>query len=152
MEDEEDDDDDEDDEEEEEEDEGDDEDEHTLTFDHQMDDSEAGVDSGTTAVVALLRKRSLFVANAGDSRCVLCRSGKALDLSVDHKPEDEPERNRIMKAGGVVTQVIFTLIGVIHFILAVFYNCFQLLIFHHTENVLFDYSVQKKSGRSANSS
>lgn len=43
------------------------------------------------------------MANAGDSRCVLCRAGKAVDLSIDHKPEDEAERNRIEKAGGNVT-------------------------------------------------
>ena len=45
----------------------------------------------------------MYVANAGDSRCVLCRAGKAIDLSLDHKPEDEPERQRIEKAGGFVT-------------------------------------------------
>ena len=44
-----------------------------------------------------------MVANAGDSRCVLSRGGQALDLSFDHKPEDEPELNRIEKAGGKVT-------------------------------------------------
>ena len=37
---------------------------------------EPGNDSGCTAVVALLRGRDLFVANAGDSRCVICRDGK----------------------------------------------------------------------------
>ena len=62
-----------------------------------------GSDSGCTAVVALLRGRDLFVANAGDSRCVVCREGKAVDMSVDHKPEDELEKNRINKAGGRVT-------------------------------------------------
>lgn len=42
--------------------------------------------SGTTAVVALLRDFDLHVANAGDSRCVLCRKdGKAFDMSDDHK-------------------------------------------------------------------
>lgn len=30
---------------------------------------------GTTAVVALLKGSELYVANAGDSRCVLCRNG-----------------------------------------------------------------------------
>jgi serine/threonine protein phosphatase PrpC len=64
-----------------------------------------GLDSGCTAVVALLRdNKHLYVANAGDSRCVVCRQGKAIDMSIDHKPEDELERNRIEKAGGEVTK------------------------------------------------
>ncbi len=62
-----------------------------------------GSDSGCTAVVALLRGRHLYVANAGDSRCVVSRGGKALDMSVDHKPEDDIERKRIEAAGGKVT-------------------------------------------------
>lgn len=36
-----------------------------------------------------LLKDKVMVANAGDSRAVLCREGTAVDLSVDHKPEDE---------------------------------------------------------------
>lgn len=62
-----------------------------------------GSSSGCTAVVALLVDQDLFVANAGDSRCVVCRDGKALDMSVDHKPEDAEELLRINKAGGRVT-------------------------------------------------
>jgi len=62
-----------------------------------------GNDSGCTAVVALLRGNELFVANAGDSRCVVCRDGKAIEMSFDHKPEDTPERDRIENAGGKVT-------------------------------------------------
>merc|ERR1712071_159327 len=64
---------------------------------------EPGSDSGCTAVVGLIHKNTLFVANAGDSRCVLSRAGTAVALSADHKPEDEPERSRIQRAGGVVT-------------------------------------------------
>merc|ERR1719278_1371032 len=64
---------------------------------------EPGNDSGCTAVVALLRGNELFVANAGDSRCVVCRDGKAIEMSFDHKPEDTPERERIENAGGKVT-------------------------------------------------
>ncbi|XP_055917685.1 probable protein phosphatase CG10417 [Eupeodes corollae] len=64
---------------------------------------EPGKDSGCTAVVALLHGRDLYVANAGDSRCVVCRNGKAIEMSLDHKPEDELESNRITKAGGRVT-------------------------------------------------
>lgn len=62
-----------------------------------------GSSSGCTAVVALLHKNELFVANAGDSRCVVCRDGKAMDMSFDHKPEDPEELERIRKAGGRVT-------------------------------------------------
>lgn len=61
-----------------------------------------GSDSGCTAVVAILKDRDLYVANAGDSRCVLCREGNAFELSLDHKPEDEGELERIKKAGGTV--------------------------------------------------
>ncbi|PAA80067.1 hypothetical protein BOX15_Mlig004716g2, partial [Macrostomum lignano] len=63
-----------------------------------------GVDSGTTAVVALMVGDRLFVANAGDSRAVLSDAGVAVDMSDDHKPEDEPERQRIETAGGHVTK------------------------------------------------
>ncbi|NWI17235.1 PPM1G phosphatase, partial [Crypturellus soui] len=64
---------------------------------------EPGSDSGTTAVVALIRGKQLIVANAGDSRCVVSEGGKAVDMSYDHKPEDEVELARIKNAGGKVT-------------------------------------------------
>lgn len=62
-----------------------------------------GKASGCTAVVALISGRELFVANAGDSRCIVSRGGKVVEMSFDHKPEDEIELNRIRKAGGRVT-------------------------------------------------
>lgn len=62
-----------------------------------------GSDSGTTAVVALIRGKQLVVANAGDSRCVVSVGGRALDMSYDHKPEDYMELTRIRNAGGKVT-------------------------------------------------
>ena len=37
--------------------------------------SQPGSDSGTTAVVALIRGKQLIVANAGDSRCVVSERG-----------------------------------------------------------------------------
>lgn len=64
---------------------------------------EVGKDSGTTAIVSVIKGNKLFVANVGDSRCVLCRNGKAIELSTDHKPEDEDEFSRIEKAGAKVT-------------------------------------------------
>jgi protein phosphatase PTC1 len=48
------------------------------------------------------RQRVLYTANVGDARIVLCRNGKALRLSYDHKGNDENEGKRIAKAGGLI--------------------------------------------------
>lgn len=48
------------------------------------------------------RQRVLYTANVGDARIVLCRNGKALRLSYDHKSSDENEKKRIANAGGKV--------------------------------------------------
>lgn len=45
------------------------------------------------------RQRVLYTANVGDARIVLCRNGKALRLSYDHKGSDENEGKRIANAG-----------------------------------------------------
>ncbi|ONK59462.1 uncharacterized protein A4U43_C08F6670 [Asparagus officinalis] len=58
--------------------------------------------SGTTALTALVVGRSLVVANAGDCRAVLCRRGKAIEMSRDHKPACIRERKRIEASGGYV--------------------------------------------------
>ncbi|KAJ7947590.1 Protein phosphatase 2C [Quillaja saponaria] len=57
---------------------------------------------GSTAVVAILTPYKIIVANCGDSRAVLCRNGKAVPLSSDHKPDRPDELNRIQEAGGRV--------------------------------------------------
>ena len=57
---------------------------------------------GTTLVTLLVTRRSLTVANVGDSRAVLCRAGVALPLSRDHKPKVSAERQRILHAGGFI--------------------------------------------------
>ncbi|CAO1421169.1 unnamed protein product [Diamesa tonsa] len=64
---------------------------------------EPGKDSGCTAVAAVLRGLDLYVANAGDSRCIVCRKGKVVEMSFDHKPEDTTEFERIRNAGGRVS-------------------------------------------------
>ncbi|KAJ4718658.1 Protein phosphatase 2C family protein [Melia azedarach] len=61
-----------------------------------------GPTCGSTACVAVIRNMQLIVANAGDSRCVLSRKGQAYNMSKDHKPELEVERERILKAGGFI--------------------------------------------------
>ena len=63
------------------------------------------IHAGATAIVAVITGRILTVANAGDSRCVLCRAnGVTFALSFDHKPQQEREMNRITRAGGFVNQ------------------------------------------------
>lgn len=59
-------------------------------------------DAGSTASTAVLVGDRLLVANVGDSRAVVCRAGKAVALSSDHKPNRKDERQRIEEAGGVV--------------------------------------------------
>ncbi len=54
-------------------------------------------DAGTTALAALIAGDALLVANAGDCRAVMCRRGRAIDLSRDHNAESEAER---VKAAG----------------------------------------------------
>lgn len=44
----------------------------------------------------------LVVANAGDCRAVLCRRGKAIEMSRDHKPISISEKMRIEASGGYV--------------------------------------------------
>lgn len=57
---------------------------------------------GCTATIVLLANERIYCANAGDSRTVLCRDGKAIEMSHDHKPTDENEKARIEAAGGMV--------------------------------------------------
>eukprot|EP01107_Rhizomastix_libera_P000150 TRINITY_DN1028_c0_g1_i2.p1 TRINITY_DN1028_c0_g1~~TRINITY_DN1028_c0_g1_i2.p1 ORF type:complete len:314 (-),score=89.04 TRINITY_DN1028_c0_g1_i2:61-1002(-) len=60
---------------------------------------------GCTAVSCIYhsKTKTLYVANAGDSRIVLCHGGVAVPLSIDHKPNVESESSRILKAGGYIT-------------------------------------------------
>eukprot|EP01015_Nassula_variabilis_P020497 TRINITY_DN3554_c0_g1_i8.p1 TRINITY_DN3554_c0_g1~~TRINITY_DN3554_c0_g1_i8.p1 ORF type:complete len:356 (+),score=38.03 TRINITY_DN3554_c0_g1_i8:64-1131(+) len=59
---------------------------------------------GCTANVVLHDSQTgeLIVANAGDAKCVMMKNGEVIELSVDHKPENEEEKDRILKAGGQV--------------------------------------------------
>lgn len=54
-----------------------------------------GVNGGCTVVVCLFILGKVFIANAGDSRAVLCRRNyDALPLSEDFTPESERTRVR----------------------------------------------------------
>lgn len=59
---------------------------------------------GSTAVATILHEasdgtRTLLSANIGDSRGVLSRNGRAVDLTRDHKPNDDKEKARILAMG-----------------------------------------------------
>jgi serine/threonine protein phosphatase PrpC len=62
---------------------------------------------GSTAVAVLLHEsdeghRTLLSANLGDSRAILSRQGHAVDLTRDHKPNDEREKARILAMGETI--------------------------------------------------
>ena len=63
------------------------------------------VESGCTAIIAVIVGSKLYVANVGDSRAVICKNGFAQPLSKDHKPLNAEEKQRIESAGGFVTTV-----------------------------------------------
>ncbi|BFZ23567.1 hypothetical protein BsWGS_26606 [Bradybaena similaris] len=63
---------------------------------------------GTTAVVVLAINDTLYIANLGDSKAILCRHREndekcvGIPLTSDHSPSLYEERMRIQKAGGNV--------------------------------------------------
>mmetsp|Transcript_2397 Transcript_2397/g.8829 ORF Transcript_2397/g.8829 Transcript_2397/m.8829 type:complete len:429 (+) Transcript_2397:148-1434(+) len=66
--------------------------------------------SGSTVVLSHLRGTTLTTAWVGDSRAVLGREiegrMQTIDLSDDHKPQNEPERERILRSNGRVEQLV----------------------------------------------
>ncbi|XP_062197169.1 probable protein phosphatase 2C 2 [Phragmites australis] len=66
------------------------------------DDSIINRSAGTTALTALVLGRQLLVANAGDCRAVLCRKGVAVEMSRDHRPTYDAERQRVIESGGYI--------------------------------------------------
>ncbi len=62
--------------------------------------------SGTCAVGVLLKEGTAYTANLGDSRAVIgsCSPEEtcALEISIDHKPTREGEKERILRSGGKI--------------------------------------------------
>ncbi|KAH3762844.1 protein serine/threonine phosphatase 2C family protein [Pelomyxa schiedti] len=63
-----------------------------------------GCQSGSTALLVLTQmhmgRMTLYIANLGDCRAVLCRGEVAEQLTEDHKPQRQDEAKRIKEAGG----------------------------------------------------
>lgn len=79
--------------------------------------------TGATAAIALVLENEIWVANAGDARCIWFawvastltnnnrivlghRVEKAVRLTRDHKPNDKGERDRISALGGQVLNLL----------------------------------------------
>ncbi len=58
--------------------------------------------SGTTAVFGVLDRNKLIVSNTGDSRLLVARNGKEIFSTVDHKPHNPAEFERIVIEGGII--------------------------------------------------
>uniref|UniRef100_A0A0K0EL04 PPM-type phosphatase domain-containing protein n=1 Tax=Strongyloides stercoralis TaxID=6248 RepID=A0A0K0EL04_STRER len=58
--------------------------------------------SGTTAVAAIVTPEYVFLVNLGDSRAIFCKMYSDVIATEDHKPYNEKEKERIVKAGGNV--------------------------------------------------
>lgn len=102
-------------------------------------DDEFGTDEnsalvGTTAVIALVGNRQLYLGNCGDSRAVLCRGGVAIPLTEDHKAAREDETARVEAAGG---QILFwngvRVMGVLAVSRAIGDHCLRPFVIAHPE-------------------
>ena len=62
-----------------------------------------GARGGSTAVTAILiDQKQLLVANVGDSRAILIQRGNIKQITVDHEPDKEEERDLVESKGGFV--------------------------------------------------
>lgn len=65
-------------------------------------------DTGSTCCLALVYKQGnrkvCIVGNLGDTRAVLASEGKAKRVSIDHKPTNQSEIDRVTKEGGVIVK------------------------------------------------
>ncbi|XP_068673568.1 TGF-beta-activated kinase 1 and MAP3K7-binding protein 1-like isoform X2 [Montipora foliosa] len=69
------------------------------------------ISGGTTAVLALIFQKKLFVANVGDSRALLCRETpdgnlSVQQLSVDHVTNNKEELTRLANLGLDIQQIV----------------------------------------------
>jgi serine/threonine protein phosphatase PrpC len=68
--------------------------------------------SGTCCISALISKGKLYIANLGDSRAVLCKQEENGDVIVeeltqDHKPTREDEKERVIQMGGLIEPMYY---------------------------------------------
>eukprot|EP00750_Incisomonas_marina_P012303 INCI16717.2.p1 GENE.INCI16717.2~~INCI16717.2.p1 ORF type:complete len:812 (+),score=122.23 INCI16717.2:342-2777(+) len=69
---------------------------------------------GSTALTVYVRNGHVYTCTVGDSRCVLCRAGESVELSVVLTPGTPSEKARIEAAGGWVTEEKELVLGRLH--------------------------------------
>nr|XP_025673006.1 probable protein phosphatase 2C 47 [Arachis hypogaea] len=78
-------------------------DEHPTYWSTEQDQCEWIAEThGLSSQFVKLLNEGMLIGNAGDSRAVLGKRGRAIELSKDHKPNCTLERLRIDKLGGVI--------------------------------------------------
>ncbi|GAW79280.1 protein phosphatase 2C [Plasmodium gonderi] len=66
-------------------------------------DNHSNFSSGSTACVSVIFNNLLYIANIGDSRCVLSKNGRAIVITVDHRASgNKKEEERIITSGGIL--------------------------------------------------
>ncbi|ELP86414.1 protein phosphatase 2C, putative, partial [Entamoeba invadens IP1] len=66
-------------------------------------------ESGTTASLVFVRKNDIVVVNIGDSMVFILKNGILSRVGKDHKPNQQDEKDRILKDGGTIDDVNGTL-------------------------------------------
>ena len=62
--------------------------------------------SGSCALILITNDDNIYIANLGDSRGIICSNNNLINiLSIDHKPRNEYESQRVYKFGGKIEKV-----------------------------------------------
>ena len=81
--------------------------ENNFMNNHALNEKKEIVDrSGSCAVVVIMVDKKIYIANVGDSRCILSMDNgkKFIEVTKDHKPNSPNEMKRIKKYGGNIYQ------------------------------------------------
>ncbi|KAM3358391.1 hypothetical protein P3S68_021322 [Capsicum galapagoense] len=73
---------------------------YRSTNDHILENVVGARGGSTTVTAILIDQKYLVVANVGNSRAVLIRRGKVKQITVDHEPEKEEEKDLVESKGG----------------------------------------------------
>jgi len=60
------------------------------------------IQGGSTALCALMNSNGIHLANVGDSKAVVFRGDQQLALNIEHRANNEEEKTRVERRGGVV--------------------------------------------------